>query len=97
MNATDHRLARLERAHEYRLALHGAERIIRWAVGTGQLDDYEADDLRAALRTLAPQVTFIAGTWKPPPLQLPVEDVDAWSKRVMPQIEAWERQEGIPT
>ena len=87
MNANDLRVEQIERAVEHRRAFATVDRILGWAVATGQCDQARATAIRADAEAMAPFDQFVRGKWTPPPLVTdPVAD-DA----IMAQVVAWEQ------
>jgi len=87
VNANDLRVEQIERAVEHRRAFATVDRILGWAVATGQCDQARATAIRADAEAMAPFDQFVRGKWTPPELVTdPVAD-DA----MMAQVVAWEQ------
>ncbi len=84
----DVRVEQVERAVEHRRAFATVDRILGWAVATGQCDQARATAIRADAEAMAPFDQFVRGKWTPPPELVtdPVAD-DA----MMAAVAAWER------
>jgi hypothetical protein len=85
----DRRIERAERAAEWHAAYATAERLLRWAVATGQLTMPAMKTLRADLHALAPFTRFVSGTWQPPEgvvANFPAQDA------MFARMQAWEEE-----
>ena len=87
MNANDLRVEQIERAVEHRRAFATVDRILGWAVATGQCDQARATAIRADAEAMAPFDQFVRGKWTPPPLVTDPVANDA----MMAQVVAWEQ------
>jgi len=87
VNANDLRVEQIERAVEHRRAFATVDRILGWAVATGQCDQARATAIRADAEAMAPFDQFVRGKWTPPPLVTDPVANDA----MMAQVVAWEQ------
>ena len=86
------RIEELERTQEWHAAFASIERVIAWAVATGQNAESEGAAHLAQMKQAVPLEVFVGGHWTPPVFG---PDHEAYTAAMMDAFHAWEQAQGI--